>query len=349
MSSVTDYTKNAEHSFNSEDIQLVADEKKLPELIQGQIEKLNELDAGVKKALEGAQKAEKHALDARKLSAGWSLFNDRKKEAIEGLQEVGVELAEAVHLGTLTQKISFEFQTRLAEATKYLFTLGVGNIAATRIVVRELEMRLHGASDEELSDLARQEVLSVIRQLKEQEDLLWKQKQMNETLRELNIKINCVLARVNHIELSINDQHDGHSKLINAVEAMERASEHQIKDILLLEKQAFAQQTEIENLTSSLVQSRSHVDDASKNMLKRISDLDGCMRDQNVLRHTIESKIDRLKQVSQSHQLEILALQQQVVMHQANLRWTVNVRTALLGIWVTALSVAVYILLRASW
>lgn len=347
MSGVNDYSTYSEQILNPEDVTLVIDENKLPELIQGQIAKLNELNAGVKKALESAEKAEKHAQDARNLSAGWSLFNDRKKEAIEGLQQVGVELAEAVQLGTHAQKISFEFQARLTEVTKYLFTLGVGNIAATRIVVRELEMRLHGASDEELSDLARQEVLSVIRQLKEQEDLLWKQKQMNEALREHDIKIDCILGRVDHAELSVIDQREEHRTLTNAVETIEKASEKHRKDILLLQKQAFAQQIETENLTSSLMRARSDVDDASMNMLKRISVLDGCLKDQDILRHTIESKIEKLEEVSQSHQLEILALQQQVVMHQANLRRTIDVRSALFVIWVTALSAAVYILLRA--
>ncbi|WP_165913391.1 hypothetical protein [Novosphingobium sp. ST904] len=92
MSSVTGYPASAEQILNPEDIQFAIDDKKLPELIQGQIVKLNELDVGVKKALESAQRAEKHAQDARNLSAGWSLFGDRKKEAIEGLQKVSVEL-----------------------------------------------------------------------------------------------------------------------------------------------------------------------------------------------------------------------------------------------------------------
>ncbi|WP_132470456.1 hypothetical protein [Novosphingobium sp. ST904] len=218
-------------------------------------------------------------------------------------------------MGTHAQKISFDFQARLAEVTKYLFKLGVGNIAATRIVVRELEMRLHGASDEELSDLARQEVLSVIRQLKEQEDLLWKQKKMNEVLREHDMKIDRMLGCVDDMEDSIRGQHDRHSSLTNAVETIEKVSEQQRKDILFLQEQAFSQQIEIENLTASLVRARSDV-------------------------------IERVEEISQSHQSEILALQQQVVIHQASLRRTLDVRTALLVVWVTALSVAVYILLR---
>lgn len=134
------------------------------------------------KALDAAGKAEQRAKAARAQSAEWSLFGDKKKDAIEELQKVGIELAEAVQLGTQAQKLSFEFQARLIEVTRYLFTLGVSDIAANRAVVRELKMHLSGASAEEFSDLAQQEVMSVIRQLQEQEDLLKKQEQVKNAL-----------------------------------------------------------------------------------------------------------------------------------------------------------------------
>ena len=54
----------------------------------------------------------------------------------------------------------------------YLFGLGVSNLAMNRSVVRGVEMRLKGASEEELDELARQEILGVVRQLKAQEDIM---------------------------------------------------------------------------------------------------------------------------------------------------------------------------------
>lgn len=154
-------------------------EKDLPILIHGQIEKLNKLDQSVKKAIAAAEKAKDSAKDAKDKSAG--LF--KKKAAIEELQSAGMKLAEAVQLGAEAQKISFEFQTKLAEITKYLFGLGVSNIASNRSVVRELEMRLRGASQEELSELAQQELITVVKQLKEQEDILRKQENISKTLK----------------------------------------------------------------------------------------------------------------------------------------------------------------------
>lgn len=327
---MTDHSETSGHAPNSEDMHFVIDETKLPELIQGQIGKLNELDAGVKKALETAEKAELRAQAARKLSAGWSLFNDRKKEAIEGLQEVGVELAEAVQLGTHAQKISFELQARLAEVAKYLFALGVGNIAANRMVVRELEMRLHGASEKELSDLARQEVMSVVRQLKEQEDLLFKQEKMKEDLRNHNIKIESLLGRADHLERDVKDQHNRHHALASKVDTVEEASKQQKSDFSSLQRQNSVQQDEINTLTSSLEQVRYHVAESSKIILKQIDDLNSHLKDQGIQQQDLSSKMR--------------GLQQQVFMQQKDLRWTVNVRTTLVVIWATAVSIAAYFL-----
>lgn len=167
---------------SSQDIDPIFDEKMIPEIIEGQFSKLNELDVQVKKAMADAQKAEDQAKQASARSASFWSFSDQKKAAIEALQAASQNLASAVQSGVQAQKISFDFQTRLVDVTKYLFKLGVSNIAANRFVVRELEMRLRGASENELSELARQEVMSVIEQLKEHEDLLHKQAMMRQAL-----------------------------------------------------------------------------------------------------------------------------------------------------------------------
>jgi hypothetical protein len=161
-------------------------DKDLPQVIQGQISKLNELDTSVKKAMKAAASAKESAISAKNMSAGLG----KKKVAIEELQSAGVDLAKAVTSGAEAQKISFEFQTKLAEVSKYLFGLGVSNITSNRLVVRELEMKLKGASQEELSELARQELMSVVKQLKDQEDILNKLEILSKTTKnhEMTLK-----------------------------------------------------------------------------------------------------------------------------------------------------------------
>lgn len=250
----------------AQEIELDIDEKRIPELIQGQIGKLNELDAGVKEALDAAGKAEAHANAARDLSAGRGLFKDKKKEAIEGLQEAGVELAGAVQLGTRAHKLSFELQKRLAEVTKYLFTLGVKNITANRVVVRELEMRLRGASEEELSELARQEMMSVIRQLKEQEDLLRKQEQMRATLSGHDFKISHLLAQTEDLELRLKDQGVQQRTLSSMVDSMDQVSKLQQQEISTLRQQVSVQQVGLERLATALAQAESHAEQATASL-----------------------------------------------------------------------------------
>lgn len=329
---------------DTEEIQLNFDNNKLPELIESQIGKLNELDAGVKKALDAAKHAEESAEKARKLSADRGFFTDKKKAAIEELQKTGIALAGAIQSGSQAQKLSFEMQKRLAEVAKYLFTLGVSNIAANRAVVRELEMRLSGASQEELSELARQEVMSVIRQLKEQEDLLRKQDQMGKTLSGHDTKINHLLSHTDDLGQDVKNQDEQHHALAKTVGSMEQATAQQREKIASLQAQTSAQQAGIETLASGLAQARSRAEEATAQVLGRT---------------------DSLEQSSQSAQQEISALRQQILVQQADLeklatafaqagshaeqttaslRSALNLRTALLFIWAVATPAAAYFL-----
>ena len=151
----------------------------VPGIIQEQFKGLKELKQNVNKAIKKADEAKDAAQVAKGKSAG--LF--QKKEAIESLQEATVNLADAQITATKAQKVSFEYQQKLAEMTKYLFALGVSNIAMNRSVVRELELKLKGASKEELDEFARQEIISVVKQLKAQEDIMKKQSDLTEKVK----------------------------------------------------------------------------------------------------------------------------------------------------------------------
>lgn len=88
------------------------------------------------------------------------------------------------------QEVSFTYQQKLAEMTKFLFALGVSNIAMNRSIVRELELKLKGASEEELDELARREIISVVKQLKAQEDIMKKQSDLSDKVRIHESRIN---------------------------------------------------------------------------------------------------------------------------------------------------------------
>ena len=151
----------------------------VPDLIHDRFKKVEELRKNVEKASKKAKLAKESAEVAKDHSAG--LF--QKKGAIEALQTVTHDLAEAQISAAQAQELSFEYHQKVAELTTFLFKLGVSSVAVNRSVVRTLELKMKGASQETLDEFARQEIAEVVRQLKEQEDLMNKHNALSEKVR----------------------------------------------------------------------------------------------------------------------------------------------------------------------
>ncbi len=181
-------------SINILDVTTVS-ESQLPLVISTQFDNLNEIEKNVKKAVDLAIQAKEKAQGAQ-VSAG--AF--KKKTAIELLQGAVQGNAEAQISIVDAQKLLFEYQAELTKITKYLFCLGVSNIAMNRSVVRELEKKLKGASEEEISDLAKQELRDVILQLKAQEDMMKKQEFLTGKVKEQAGKIKSIDDQLDKME-----------------------------------------------------------------------------------------------------------------------------------------------------
>lgn len=180
----------------------IVDEAQIPSIITSQCREITNLQESVNAAMEKAEKAKESADRAKGKSAG--LF--QKKEAIESLQSATFDLAESQISATDAQKISFEYQEKLGKITQYLFGLGVTNLAANRCVVRELELKLKGASEEELNDLARQEIINVVKQLKAQEDIMNKQNELSKKVKQHDEKLAQHQATDESLEKKIHAQ-----------------------------------------------------------------------------------------------------------------------------------------------
>ena len=176
-------------------------ESQLPSIISSQFNNLAELDNNVQEAVRLASKAKVQAQNAQ-VSAG--LF--KKKAAIELLQDAVQGNAEAQISIADAQKLLFQYQTKLTEITKFLFGLGVSSLAMNRSVVRELELKLKGASAEEISDLAKQELRNVIRQLKAQEDIMKKQEFLTGRVKEQAGQIKDIDRKLDDIEETDSEQ-----------------------------------------------------------------------------------------------------------------------------------------------
>ena len=95
----------------------------------------------------------------------------RNKAKTEQTQKVVEYAIDAIDNNALATKALFNNQILLANASKQLYALGVMGIASNRIVVREIRLRLKNASQEELDDLARKELESVVNELEKQKAL----------------------------------------------------------------------------------------------------------------------------------------------------------------------------------
>ena len=172
----------------------------LPEIISENITLLSTLSSKVDAAQNAAKEAEAEA----EYAAGRKSGIGHHTNAIEALQDSAVASARSQKEIVNAQRVSFDFQQRLAEISKLLFNLGVTNIAMNRTVCRELELKLSGASKEKLNDLAKQELMNVISQLKAQEDMMVKQEKQMQLIKEHTLNLAGIRTDMTSFESSIN-------------------------------------------------------------------------------------------------------------------------------------------------
>lgn len=119
-------------------------------------------------------------------------FFHRTTPALEALQRAGKCQSEALVDISECQELLFQQQFILAQCTKCLFLLCCGNMACARIAVQQIQAQLKGASEEEISDIARNELQKTLQQLKQQVDLLEQQEKLKGKVGQLEEHINTV-------------------------------------------------------------------------------------------------------------------------------------------------------------
>lgn len=161
-----------------------------------------ETKALAEQAKDRAQKAKSAADEASKKSAGFG----KKKKAIEALQAAQKEQSLATETNTQAITKIAMLQERIIEATKALFALGIRNVAANRSVYRQLELKMKGASEQELSDFARGEVMAVMQQLNEQQDMMARHNKLSEKVHEQNDLLKNQASAIEALELQSKNQ-----------------------------------------------------------------------------------------------------------------------------------------------
>lgn len=255
--------------------------EQLPIIIGDTFKHISEVDRKISNAVSRADEAKKLADEASQKNAGWSLFGSDKKEAIEALQSAAISQANALSDSVDANKELFNNQKKMSEALRYLFGLGVANMAANRTVVRELELKLKNASQEELSELARQEITNVILQLRAQEDMQYKLENHDRILREHKGEIDKILGEINSFEERCKEVLGRTEMLQNDVESKEK------------------------ELTNKFIEEKRHIQEELKLLSKKLHDDISILSDQ--LSASIDNKVTSALQVTEPR---ILSLEQ---------------------------------------
>lgn len=168
----------------------------LQEVIMGQFQYLQKLDHKVRESVQRAEEARERAIVANHVVVG-PCYN--KERAIECLQEAVKDLAKAQQSAAEAQKLSFEYQQRLAEAVHQCFMMSVQDIAITRATINKLEELLKCEEKEGASDLLQTEVKKLISQLVAREDLL-------NRLENSEQKVKILENRIEQLEVHLANQ-----------------------------------------------------------------------------------------------------------------------------------------------
>lgn len=172
-------------------------------------EMLSFADAAKRRAESAKQSAQK----AAEQSSGFLWFSNRK--ATESLQTSVKEQALANEANTQALTKIAALQKKIVNATKAVFTLGVSSIADNRSVYQQLEMKLQGASEQELSDYAQKEILAVMKQLNEHLDIMAKQEHLKSKLHQQQESIDDLKVGYNQLKEK-NEQLEAKIKKIDS-------------------------------------------------------------------------------------------------------------------------------------
>lgn len=218
------------------DMESIAQEN-LPHELEAKILNIVEIDELIQSAREKAEQAQQKAKS--QAEPGW--FKNRK--AIESTQSAVTSLAEAQADISDSQVVLFENQRRMSEGMKFLLGLGVTNLTYNSMVIRTLYNKLKNTPPEEMSELAREELKRVVKQLLQQRTILQQQEQLDQKVSGLKKHDKAQDDRIseNAEELSKQAQKDSeHDKKLQEISLLDQAQDKMIAEIKVELQRLFA-------------------------------------------------------------------------------------------------------------
>ena len=214
------------------------DEADLPDVISQQFESIMEIDRKI-------QEAEKSCATAKEASNKMILAKAlNQKDAINATQDAVRSLADSQAALTDAQRMLFDNQQKMAAGMRYLLMLGASSIAMNRVVIAELEAKLKQATKEQLSQKAREELIEVIKLLREQESAFSKQDRMSDQIKTHGREI----ETIHHVDTRQDETDKKHDSLIAENASKNEEQEEELKKQQKVDKQHDEQLKKLQKL-----------------------------------------------------------------------------------------------------
>jgi hypothetical protein len=201
----------------------------VPAYIEKSVTQLQTLSRRIEESASAGRDAAIAAKEAqgKRATFRWYESAEKERKAIAALQKSGVAQAKAIETFSDAQKLTFDYLSDVTKILRGLFVLGCASLAKNRMVVEELEARLRGAGEEQLNELARQELESLLMDLNEQRDVMERQEKLGANQREQaglieqntkEIRENCENDAKQDVELSRQrEKDDEHDRLVKSL------------------------------------------------------------------------------------------------------------------------------------
>lgn len=239
------------------------DEEHLPQIISEQFEEIDVIKKQIKIAREKAEVAKEKSENLHKVGK----LGGGKKLAIEDLQESSKMMAEAQEQSAIAQGLFWDYQEKLAKATKWLFGICVNNAANTQTVIRQLQIYMENGNADELDELKQREIEAVIDQLLQQESMQQKQEKMWEQIDSMDEDLAEKKEKDENQDKEIERQAAKDEELGKRIDASEEKDKNQDKEIA---RQA-AKDEELAKMIKQLMESN-HEKETQIKELKAICD-----------------------------------------------------------------------------
>ena len=157
------------------------------------------------------------------------------------LVEVQAALAESQKALLDVQKAQMEYQGQIADATKFLYGLSAYNMGSVQSVLINLKAVLSGANKEKLGEMAQQQLLLAMDQIKNQESIILRIRENKELIDSLDVELQESGSRIEDLQ----KQDAEHDSLIENLQKQDAEQDSLIEE---LQKQDEEQDSLIEDL-----------------------------------------------------------------------------------------------------